>query len=452
MSLSLLVVDGDPVTLQVQVDAFESIGYTVHTATTVSDARRVALERVPDVVLIELPLPVDDVRQLIHELSDDRHLEIIDTGSDADLALTLSTLPPGSASFVRQPIDPRTLRLLIDRGADRTRILYERDHLRAREAQSLGEAHVWLPPAVDKLIDLAARNADVPVLIIGEPGTGKGIVAREIHYRSPRAEHAFVAIDCAAPTRATLEYELFGGAQLTSRDASSAAFRGVSSARRGLLEIATEGSLLLRNITELPPHVQPRLLAAIEDGIFRRIGSSFTLRADARIIATTNAPLRDAVAAGGFRADLSYRLQVLTIEVTPLRHRRDELAKLTDALLPRGAQISDAGRRALESYDWPGNVRELKNSLWRAAVLAGNDGITPAHLAPTAAGFGSSSESPHQSVLARGSDNPSSIASAERRAIIDALHETGGNKVRAARLLGIARSTLLEKVRRHGLT
>jgi two-component system response regulator HydG len=177
MSLSLLVVDGDPVTLQVQVDAFESIGYTVHTATTVSDARRVALERVPDVVLIELPLPVDDVRQLIHELSDDRHLEIIVTGSDADLALTLSTLPPGSASFVRQPIDPRTLRLLIDRGADRTRILYERDHLRAREAQSLGEAHVWLPPAVDKLLDLAARNADVPVLIIGEPGTGKGIVA-----------------------------------------------------------------------------------------------------------------------------------------------------------------------------------------------------------------------------------------------------------------------------------
>jgi DNA-binding NtrC family response regulator len=444
MSLSLLVVDRDPATVQSQVDAFESIGYTVHSATTVADARRVALERSPDVVLIELPLPADDVRQLIEELSDDRHLEVIATGSEADLSLLLSAVPPGSVRFVRQPIDPQALRLLIDRVASRVRIEYERNHLREREAQSLGEPHVWLPPAVDKLIDLAARNADVPVLIIGEPGTGKAIVAREIHYRSPRAEHAFVSIDCSAPTRATLEYELFGEARHTSRDGSSA--------RRGLLEIATEGSLLIRNVAELPPLVQPRLLAAIEDGTFRRIGSSFALRTDARIIATTDAPLRDAVAGGGFRADLSYRLQLLTIEVTPLRHRRDELAKLADAVLPRGAQISDAGRRALESYDWPGNVRELKNSLWRAAVLAGNQEITPAHLALTAAVFGSSSGSPHESVVARGSDNPSSIASAERRAIIEALHETGGNKVRAARLLVIARSTLLEKVRRHGLT
>ena len=443
MSISLLVVDGDPATVQKQVDGFESIGYSVHTAATVSDARRVVSERSPDVVLIGLPLPADDARRLIEALSDDRSLEIIVTGGDADLALTLSAVPPGSALFVRKPVDPETLRVLIERVAHRVRMAYERNHLRAQEARPSGDPRAWIPPAVDKSIDLAARNADVPVLIIGEPGTGKGIVAREIHYRSPRAEGAFVAVDCAAPAPAALESELFGEARSAARDASPA--------RRGLLELATEGSLLLRNISELPPLVQPRLLAAIEDGIFRRIGSSFTLPTDARILATSDAALRDVVAAGLFRADLSYRLQVLTIELTPLRERRDELSKLADALLPRGAHISDAGRRAIESYGWPGNVREMKNSLWRAAILADEEEITPAHLALPAVGFDTSGGLRQEPGVARGGDNPSSIASAERRAIVEALHETGGNKVRAARLLGIARSTLLEKVRRHGL-
>jgi DNA-binding NtrC family response regulator len=194
-------------------------------------------------------------------------------------------------------------------------------------------------------------------------------------------------------------------------------------------------------VAELAPEVQPKLLKAIEERSFRRLGGTATLTSQARVLVATHEPLAGAVAAGRFRADLFYRLQVLTIALPPLRDRRDEIPALARALVPRGAALSDAAVAALTSYAWPGNIRELKNTLWRATILADGAAIGAEHL-----GLGTVSTA--SSTPSSGAPAVYSLAIAERRAIDAALSATGGNKARAASLLGIARSTLNEKLRR----
>ena len=442
MTVSLLVVDDDTTTRETLTDYFADIGWAIRVAATASEGRRLAAEHSPDVALVDLRLPDADGLVLIEALlADDADLAIIVLTGHADVPTAVRAMRLGATDLVEKPVNLEVLRAAVERAAERGRLRRELDHLRARQEVSGPDAAVWSAPSLDKLIDLAARNADVPVLILGESGTGKSVVARRIHDRSPRANGPFVVVNCASLAPALLDSELFGHER--------GAFTDARTSKRGLLEVAEGGTLLLDEIADLAPGAQPKLLTAIEDGVFRRVGGTTAMRSDARIIAATNSPLREAVATGQFRADLFYRLQVLTIEIAPLRERIGEIPRLAELLLPRGARLSDDARRALPAYGWPGNVRELKNALWRAAVLADGALITSAHLA---LGPMRSTATPasRASVLRPGND-VSTIADAERRTIIDALHATGGNKARAAQLLGIARSTLLEKVRRLGI-
>ena len=216
------------------------------------------------------------------------------------------------------------------------------------------------------------------------------------------------------------------------------AFTDAKQAKRGLFEVAGRGTLFLDEIGEVVAEVQPKLLKVLEERTFRRLGGTSELRSDARVIAATNQPLAQRVQEGAFRADLYYRLQVLTLALPPLRERRDELESLARALAPSGNRLSRAALRTIEQYDWPGNVRELKNTLWRAALLADGAEIQPRHLSlPELA----------DSLV----PTPVTLADAERAAIADALAATGGNRVQAAQRLGIARSTLLEKIKRLGV-
>ena len=441
MTLSLLVVDDDATTRETIAEFFTSVGYAVRVAATASEGRRTAAEHSPDVALVDLRLPDADGLRLIEALlADDADLAVIVLTGHADVSTAVRAMRLGATDLIEKPVDLEVLRAAVERAGERGRLRRELDHLRARETADGGEGVPWALPSLDKLIDLAARNVDVPVLILGESGTGKSVVARRIHDHSSRARGAFVVVNCASLAPALLDSELFGHER--------GAFTDARTAKRGLLEVAGGGTLLLDEIGELAPAAQPKLLTAIEDGVFRRVGGTAALRSNARIIAATNAPLREAVTEGRFRADLFYRLQVLTIEVAPLRERSSEIPHLANALLPRGARLSDAGRRAVESYDWPGNVRELKNALWRAAVLADGAPILPGHLALGPARHKAMSALAAPAVAR----DVATIADAERRAIVDALGATGGNKVRAAQLLGIARSTLIEKVRRFGLS
>lgn len=433
MTLSVLIVDDDESVRSILADYFEAVGDVARTAGTASEGRRAAAEHSPDVVLVDLHLPDANGLRLVEALrADDPDIGIVVLTGHADVATAVQAMRLGAGDLLEKPVTLEALRDAVERVAAAARMRRELEHLRGRPVGDGTPAAVV--PALEKLIALAARNADVPVLLLGESGTGKTVVARRIHELSPRARGPFVAVNCASLAPALFESELFGHER--------GAFTDARTAKRGLLEIADGGTVLLDEIADLAPAAQPKLLTVIEDATFRRVGGTTALRTDARIIAATNSPLRAAVEAGRFRADLFYRLQVLTIEIPPLRARRSEIPLLADALLPRGAKLTAAARRALVAYDWPGNVRELRNVLWRASILAEGSPIDPSHLAIGDGGTGSDGDD------TEADGGAGSLAAAERRAIVAALEATGGNKRKAAERLGIARSTLMEKVRR----
>ena len=450
MTVSVLLVDDDDTVRETLGEFFQSLDWVVQLASTGTEGRRLAAEHSPDVAIVDLRLPDSDGLRLVEALrADDPELAILVLTGHADVATAVRAMRLGAADLLEKPVALEVLRDAVAQAAERVRERRELAHLRQRQLAHDDAATVWAPPSFERLVELAARNADVPVLLLGESGTGKTIVARRIHDRSPRARAPFVAINCASLAPALLESELFGHER--------GAFTDARAAKRGLLEIAEGGTLLLDEVADLAPAAQPKLLTVIEDGVFRRVGGTTARRADVRIIAATNTPLRAAVEEGRFRSDLFYRLQVLTIELAPLRDRQEEILPLAKTLLPRGARLAPSADDALLAYDWPGNVRELKNVLWRAAILAEGAPITPVHLAlPLPSLPGSSRRSASRAAAAtpvrgRVVAGVTPLVEAERRAISDALRATGGNKRRAAALLGIARSTLLDKVRRLGL-
>ena len=452
MSLSLLVVDDDDTVRETLVEFFGALGHAARGAATATEARRLLADHAPDVALVDLRLPDADGLRLLEVIkADDPEVAVIFLTGHADVPTAVRAMREGATDFLEKPVDLDVLQTAVERAAEDGRIRRELALLRAR-----GASEAWsdtVPPGVtrdvDRLIALAARNDDAPVLITGETGTGKGYVARRIHERSPRAGEPFVEINCASLTATFLESELFGHER--------GAFTDAKQAKRGLLEVAGRGTVFLDEIGELAPEVQPKLLKVIEEHTFRRLGGTAEMRGQARVVCATHQTLGDAVAAHRFRADLYYRLQVLTIELPPLRDRPEQIPALAHALLPRGARIGERALRALARYAWPGNIRELKNALWRASILAEGGEIGPEHLAlPGGAAASASADARGGAPSPAGVDAGATatiptLADAERQAIVAALGATGGNKVRAAQLLGIARSTLAEKLKRYAI-
>ena len=426
MTLSVLVVDDDETVRESMADFFRTLGYTVREAPNATEARRLVGEHAPDVAVVDLRLPDADGLVLLQAIrADDPELGVVVLTAHADVRTAVRAMQLGAADFLEKPVDLEALQTIVEGAAEVGRLRREVALLRARAHEGGG-----LAPGLERLITLAARNDDAPVLILGETGTGKGFVAHRIHERSPRAAQPFIEVNCASLSATFFESELFGH--------EKGAFTDARQAKRGLVEVAARGTLFLDEVAEMALEVQPKLLKVIEERTFRRLGGTAELRSDARVVVATHQPLADAVASRRFRSDLLYRLQVLTISLPPLRERREDIPALALSLMPRGATLSDAAMRALLRYEWPGNIRELKNALWRAAILAEGSPIGPEHL-------------PFPAAAAVGQDEDRTLEAAERRAITSALQATGGNKLRAARMLGIARSTLGEKLRRLGI-
>ncbi len=452
MSLSLLVIDDDVSIRETLVEFFQMCGYVARAAESAAEGRRLAAEHAPDVVLLDLRLPdTDGVTTLDALRADDPDVAVILLTGYADVRTAVQAMQHGAADVLEKPVDLDVLSAAVTRAAERGRLRQEVALLRARARDSDADAGVVFAPTLAQLIDLAARNPDAPVLLQGETGTGKGFVARQIHDRSARRQAPFVEINCASLSPTFLESELFGHER--------GAFTDARQAKRGLLEIAGDGTVFLDEVAELSLEVQPRLLKVIEERSFRRLGGTTTLKTAARMVVATHQPLADAVADRRFRADLYYRFQVLTLTLPPLRARADEIIPLAEQALPRGASLSDGARRALLAYRWPGNIRELKNSVWRAAILADGQPIQPAHLglSDDAEAFAPSKrESAVPRAQATASARPAlsvpnaprTLIAAEQDAIAQALAASGGNRTHAARLLGIARSTLVEKLKR----
>ena len=436
--LSVLIVDDDPTTRETLADYFADLGYVVRAAATATEGRQAAAVHAPDVAVVDLRLPDANGLTLFETLrADDPELAVVFLTGHADVPTAVRAMRDGAADFLEKPIDLTALDGAVRRAAEHARMRRELSLLRARDSEALWQDSApadfapSLAPSLDRLIALAARNDDVPVLIVGETGTGKGFVARRIHEMSPRGAAPFVEINGASLAGALVESELFGH--------EKGAFTDARQTKRGLLEVAGRGTLFLDEVAELAPEVQPKLLKVIEERTFRRVGGTATLTSDARLLVATHTPLEQAVAGGRFRADLYYRLQVLTIVLPPLRDRRDQIPTLARTFLPPSATLTEVAAAALVRYDWPGNIRELKNALWRATILADGGAILPEHLGLGATRLVTADREVDVPVM--------TLADAERRAIDAALTATSGNRTRAATLLGIARSTLNEKLR-----
>jgi DNA-binding NtrC family response regulator len=361
----------------------------------------------------------------------------------ATIETAIEAIHAGAYDYLSKPFRMDEIALVVRRTLEAQRLA--RDNARFR--RELGERYavtslVGQSPPMVAIYTLIARVAalDTTVLILGETGTGKELVARAIHYASPRADRPFVVVDCTALPEALFESELFGHER--------GAFTGAVAARRGLLESAAGGTCFLDEVGELSPALQAKLLRALQERVIRRVGGNEPVPIDVRIIAATNRDLRTRAEQGAFRGDLYYRLNVVPIEMPPLRERRQDipilarhfLAKFAQATGKAVAALSPAAAARLEAYHWPGNVRELEHAIERAVALASSAVLLPEDLPPELSRTGPPAppRPPRRMTLEE----------LKQWYVGEVLEETGGNKARAADILGIDRKTLYRMIDR----
>ncbi|MEK7415147.1 MAG: sigma-54 dependent transcriptional regulator, partial [Planctomycetota bacterium] len=373
---TIIVIDDEPSIRSAIVRAFPEL--TVREAETGAAALDLVREAYPDLVILDQRLPDGDGLALIAKLRGiDPDLPIVLLTGHGSVDLAVEALQAGVADFLEKPFKLERLRTTV-------RNLLEKQSLGRQVKRLAGKsggrsAIIAQSPAMKRVIGLIKRVAGVPattVLIQGESGVGKELVAKAIHERSARADKQFVAINCAALSEHLLEAELFGY--------EKGAFTGADSkGKSGLFEVASGGTLFLDEVGEMPLSLQTKLLRALQERRFRRVGGLADVEVDVRVVAATNRDLRSEVAAGRFRQDLYFRLKVVPIPVPPLRERREDILPLADHLMARlapelgrpQAVLSDAARAAMRAYDWPGNVRELTNAIERAVICAEADQI-----------------------------------------------------------------------------
>ena len=436
----ILVVDDDQSSRDLLARILTAAG---HSVTALSDGREAvaALESgdAPDLVVSDIRMAEVDGLQVIdayRERAPDTPVILVTAFGNIDGAV--EAIRRGAADYLSKPYDVDAIQLVVARALRQRELAMENRALRRglrdryRFENVVGRSEAMLH--VDKT---AARVAstDATVLIQGESGTGTELVARAIHTASPRSGGPFVAVDCGAIAEGVLESELFGHAR--------GAFTGAQVARRGLFEEAHHGTLFLDEIGDVGPNLQARLLRALQEGTIRRVGTNDPIAVDVRVVAATNRDMEAAVREGTFRADLYYRLHVVSIRIPPLRERREDVPLLAEHFAqkhgrPEGSAVSPAARELLVRYDWPGNVRELENVIARALALNPSGVIIPEDLPDVVRGAKGVAGTPPGLDLA---DRPT-LAELERRYATQVLEETGGNKTRAAEVLGIDRKTL----------
>jgi two-component system, NtrC family, response regulator AtoC len=349
----------------------------------------------------------------------------------------------GAFEYLQKPISgPDELRLLVARAVERRGLKDRVDGTERESGATAGPPLTYGDPAMRPVVEAIEKVARTPatVILLGESGTGKEVAARALHMQSPRATKPFMAINCAALSEQLLESELFGH--------EKGAFTGATERKRGRLELADGGTFFLDEVGELKPELQAKLLRVLQERRFERVGGTRTLEVDVRWIAATNRDLRAMIDEGAFREDLYHRLHVFPIKLPPLRERPQDLLPLAKYLLEKIARdlkrpmpkLTAAAEKRLLGAAWRGNVRELANTLERAAILADGDSIDPSHLWIEA-----TADEPKRS------DEVKPLVELEREAIMHALEHVGGNRRRAAELLGIGERTLYDKLKKYGV-
>jgi len=432
----ILVVDDDPASRDLLRKVLATEGHQVVQAADGREALAELQRQPADLVVSDIRMPdVDGVQLLerLREVAPDVPVILVTAFGDVEGAV--EAIRRGAFDYLPKPYDVDGIRMLVRRALTQAALVSENRELRrqVRDKYRL-EGIVGRSESMLQVFKTAARVAqsDATVLIEGESGTGKEQVARAIHAASKRAGGPFVAVDCGAIAEGVLESELFGHAR--------GAFTGAQASRRGLFEEASHGTLFLDEMGDVGPALQARLLRALQEGEIRRVGANEPIPVDVRVLAATNKDLAARVKQGKFREDLYYRINVVTIRLPPLRERREDVPLLAEHFAakhgrPEGAAITSEARELLLAYDWPGNVRELENVIARALALNPSGLVVPEDLPERLRGLPPSVPPP-------GSSDRPTLAEVERRYAVQVLAETGGNKTRAAEILGIDRKTL----------
>lgn len=434
----MLVIDDEPEVLESISLILRHRHIDVHTASSGREAIEVFSENPVGVVVCDNSLPDIQGIELLSELRNILpEVQIIMITGKGTIDIAVSAMKAGVFDFLIKPVQPEHLVHLLFRAMQFYDALTEKKRLKEDVERMTDQYIVGNHPSIKDMLRLIYTVAptDSTVLIEGESGTGKELVARLVHQRSERSGRPFVAVDCGALPEGLVESELFG--------CEKGAFTGAASARIGRFERAHKGTLFLDEITSLPPSLQVKLLRALQEKVVERLGGKRPIPVDIRLIAATNCGLRDAVEDGKFREDLYYRLNILTIKIPPLRERKSDIAPLVShfirKLSPRvkdGVKgVSKEGLRAMMDYSWPGNVRELENAVEHGLIMAASSLIMPCDLPD----FGG-----HHAPL-------STLDETEKHLLIKAIKDAGGVKGRAAKALGIPRSSLYSKLKKFNL-
>ena len=455
----VVVIDDERPVLMTLEALLKRHGYAVQLANTASAGVSLIEKTKPDLVLQDLGLPDADGLETLAKIKQlHRDLVVIIITAQDSLSNAIESIKLGAFHFISKPYAPEELLNVVKRALEQRELVKDREHLLAKTeelSRQLEEVQQQLAPVftsrkMREINELVSRVApsDANVLITGESGVGKEVIANQIHRGSNRQNGPLVKLNCAAFPQNMIESELFGYVK--------GAFTGALNDFSGMIQEASGGTLFLDEIAEMPPDLQTRFLRVLQEREFRPLGSTKTVKANFRLVAATNKAIPEALATGGLRQDLYYRLKTFQIEVPPLRERREDIPSLSSLFARRFAsqmnkpepQFSPEALQFLMDYNWPGNVRELQNAVEHSVVLSENGLVTVKHLPREL-------QLPAilQDVVARpmNGDTTLKLEDRERDAILRALAQCHGNKKKAATVLGIHRPTLYSKMKRYGI-
>ena len=454
-AIRVLIIDNDEGHAQAVAESLQRVGYDCAVATSGTDgAREIEQERF-DIIITDLVMnDLDGLEILARAKNDLPDAEVILVTGHGTVPSAVAAMQQGAFNYLLKPLDIKQLRAVVERAADSVRLRLTNAELNRRLDEKFGfEGVVGSSPEMNKVISLLKRIAptNATVLIQGETGTGKELVAQAIHQNSPRKNKPFVPLNCAALSENILESELFGHVR--------GAFTDASSDRVGKFEYAHGGTLFLDEVGDMPLATQIKLLRVLESGEITRVGSNDPIKVNVRLVSATNRNLEQQIEAGTFRSDLYHRLKVVTVTLPRLVERSQDIPLLIEHFMKQFAKrhqktiksMSTAARRRLLAYDWPGNVRELRNTI-ESMVVVDYDGVLdvddlPAELAGQAASDGAATAAlPCDDHLV---GQP--LTEIERHYLVETLKLTGGNREEAASLLGIGERTLYRKIKEYGL-
>jgi DNA-binding NtrC family response regulator len=439
----VLLVDDEDAFREITSEELTHIGYALDACRTLGEARRLLAKKTFDVVLVDLRLPDGNGLDLLAELhASNPGIQVVVLTAFGSVEVAIRAMKQGAFDFLMKPCKLGEIEAVLAKAAHvqslaRENLALQRDVDRLKPSDRIVGTTSAMHE-VTRLIDRVA-STDSTVLIRGESGVGKELVARAVHRASLRSGHPFVVVDCASLHENLLQSELFGH--------EKGAYTGAVRLKHGLFEVADRGTMFLDEIGEVTPPLQVKLLRVLETGVFRHVGGTSDVSVDVRVIAATNRDLEAMMRTGAFREDLYYRLNVFSIPIPPLRDRREDIAQLVEHFIhssgiigKRNARVSPEAMRVLESYVWPGNARELQNVIERALILSDGDTVLPEHLPIGMREL-------QARTAGRDAASRPTLAEAEREYIRQVLEECKGHRHKAAQILGISERNLYRKLK-----